>query len=147
MVPASAWSRWLFLSGALFVGFCFVAVFSGLLRTPAPPSAPIDPASVWDGAHTFECTGKQLINLNNVHAKVKGVAIHADGRCNLSITGGTITADTIIVASGHALVSLDNLVIDAPIVVDASENAQIVLFRTRVKGKLMTRDQASVREL
>jgi hypothetical protein len=125
VVASSGRARWIFLPGVLFVGVSFVAAFSSLFRAPVTPSVPTSApgaaSSAWDGARTLECHGKQTLNLYNVHAKVQGVAIRADGRCVVSIEGGTITADTAIVASGHAQVSLYHVVVDAPIVFDMSE--------------------------
>jgi hypothetical protein len=143
--------RWILLPSLLFVGVSFVAAFSSLFRAPVTPSVPTSApgaaSSAWDGAHTLECHGKQKINLYNVQAKVQGIAIRADGRCVVSIEGGTITADTAIVASGHAQVNLFQVVIDAPIAIDASGNAQVGLFGSRTNGRRMQRDQAILTDI
>jgi ribosomal protein L40E len=150
-VAPSGRARWIFLPGVLFVGVSFVFAFSSLFHAPSTPSVPTSArgaaSSEWDGAHTLECTGKQVLNLYNVHAKVQGVAIRANGRCVVSIEGGTITADTAIVASGHAQVHLYHVVVDAPIATDASENAQIGLFGSRTNGRRMARDRASLTDI
>lgn len=140
-------ARWIFLPGVLFVGVSFIFAFSSLFRAPSTPSAQGAASSAWDGARTLECNGKQMITLYNVHAKVQGVAIRAEGRCVVSIEGGTITADTAIVASGHAQVHLYHVVVDAPIATDASENAQIGLFGSRTNGRRMARDRASLTDI
>ena len=39
------------------------------------------------------------------------------------------------------------MVVDAPIVIDASENAQIGLYNTRAKGRRMQRDRANLTDI
>ena len=62
----------------------------------------------------------------------------------LNFTGGTIEADTAIVASDDAVVTLTGTAIDAPIAIDASGNATITVRGGRDNGKVRKSGRATV---
>ena len=134
--------RWMILPPALMGVTALVLVFFNPSTRPAPGG--LTSAGGWDGARTFECKDKQIISLSDVHASTRGVAIRAEGHCNVTITRSSIKADTAIVASGRALVSIFDVDIDAPITVDVSEHAQVFVYKGRTNGRVVSSGDAIV---
>lgn len=61
-------------------------------------------AAKWDGKTTFECGGNDIVARNGITATA---GVKAAGNCQLTMTGGSITASTSsVVASGSAKVDL-----------------------------------------
>ncbi|MBO6938346.1 MAG: hypothetical protein JJ863_25480 [Deltaproteobacteria bacterium] len=75
--------------------------------SPTAPAAPVAPQA-WNGAATFECRGNDRVSLmgQTVQFTGTGPAIRAGANCQLTLTNMTITAPTVIEAGGNAQVMI-----------------------------------------
>ena len=104
--------------------------------------AKVAAAGAWDGKSTFECSGNDVVALNNVKATA---GVNAGGNCQLTMTGVSITAPVGIEAAGNAKVKMVGGSITASTnSVVAGAAAHVDLVGTTVSGKAKTSGAAKV---
>ncbi|MBX3125650.1 MAG: hypothetical protein KF718_03000 [Polyangiaceae bacterium] len=93
-------------------------------------------AGAWDGTSTFTCKGNDKVSLEKVTATIaSGSAIVAEANCQLTLKNVVITAPVGIEAKGNAKVTVSGgTVAGSEAAAKAAGNAQITFSGTTVSG-------------
>jgi hypothetical protein len=134
-------ARWMMLPGLLIGGICVVAGMVPVLRMSFGPLL----GSSWDGTNSFTCVGVDDLKVSDVTVKLGGTAIYARGNCHLSIEGAHLRAGTVIDASDNAHVVLRGGSADgAPVFAVVAGNAVVDVRGARVTGTVKKSGNARV---
>lgn len=135
----------LVIGGIILVAFIGVGIFIWWKVSEAMPggSASTAPArtagkaTAWDGRSTFECAGSDVVKLEGVTANLaSGTAIKAGANCQLTLVNMTITAPVVIDAAGNAKVTVTGGSLQGSTnSIVAGANAQVTVTGAKVTGK------------
>jgi hypothetical protein len=103
------------------------------------------PMKLWDGKTPLRCTADQVMAVEGRKVHLSGTAVSASGRCQITLTDCSIDADVAIRASGHAKVTIVHSALqgrDAAIV--ASGSAVVALENTKTDGAIRKSGSAKV---
>lgn len=135
----------------------FLGVFGGVIwyvigqknaieRGSAPAAAPVAPQA-WDGTTTFECRGNDRVALmgQTVQFTGTGPAIRAGANCQLTLTNMAISAPTVLEAAGNAQVMIiGGTLTGADKSLVATANATISVSGATVSGETEARGHAEI---
>jgi hypothetical protein len=129
--------------------FClFAAVFGGIVWYVMEEKAEIEAGNAgggavaastpgtWDGTSTFECAGNTSTTLSNgTFALTTSPAIRASSNCQLTLNNMNVTAPVVIEASGNARVTvLNGIIAGSEKSITASGNASVNVTGATVTG-------------
>lgn len=149
-----------FTSGCIFsivlslVGLCvaagvgvYVVWVSGRAIANAPvPAAVASGEATWSGSGTFECGAAQNLTLSGMTVTMTtGPAIRASGACHLTLINMTISAPTVIESAGSAVVTLQGgTLTGSQSAIEASGGSQVVVNGATVTGTVHRNGGASI---
>jgi hypothetical protein len=146
----SGWIWGLFIMGLLLICaviFGIYLFYSGAL-TGTTPLSKNAVAAQWDGKATFTCRGNESLILSGVSAALNVTAIEATGNCKLTLTQMILIAPTVIEAKGNATVLIQRSTLNGTTAtINASANAVVSLSETQLSGPTKKSGTASINGL
>ncbi len=141
-----------YVGGCLVVGVVLAGVAGIILwavmtsGSGATASTGGGKAAAWDGKSTFVCKGNDKVSLSGVTATIaSGSAIKASANCRLTMTNMIISAPVGIEASGNARVTVSGgAVTGSEAAAKASGLAKITFSGTTVSGKKDAKKPATI---
>jgi hypothetical protein len=141
--------------GMAFAAFMLLAVvgiglylyyYEGILDKNAPVPVKEATAASWDGKSTFICDGNDSLTLSGVQATLSTTAIVASGNCKLTLEQMNITAPVVIEAGSNAKVSIKQSTLTGTTTsIDASGNSTVTSQESQISGPTKTSGLAKIR--
>ncbi len=103
-------------------------------------------AATWDGKDTFVCKGNDAVALSGMAFELDASpAIRAESNCKLTLTDMTITAPVVVEAKGNAEVTISGgKLVGTDQAIKAGGNAKVKVEETAVEGVTEASANASI---